>query len=148
MQLRTLDYNKDFQQVVDVFDSAFSREPWNDEWSDRKQLDRYIQDLLDQKNTLAFGLFDDTELIGLVLGRLMHFYIGNQFRIDELCVKPTRQGKGLGTLLLSEVEKACIERKIPYLILSTERNYPAFSFYSKNGFVLSPNSVILAKKLY
>ncbi len=148
MELRTLDPKKDFAQVKEVFESAFSREPWNDDWSDRRQLDLYIQDLLDQKNTLAFGLFDNDALVGIALGRLMHFYEGNQFRIDELCIKPGHQGKGLGTLLLDRIGKACIEKKIAYLILTTERNYPAYSFYCRNGFQSLENSVMLAKKLF
>ena len=53
----------DKEAIKDLFISVFTGEPWNDDWSDSKQLDQYIEDLCGQGYSLAFGLYDDGELI-------------------------------------------------------------------------------------
>ena len=145
--LRELDPIEDLEEAADLFDKAFSREPWNDDWHDRSLLLTYLRELLDENNALAYGLFRGERLIGLCLGRKVHFYQGIQFRIDEICIDPCLQGKGYGSLLLSKVEKACRKEGISYLLLVTERDYPAYSFYRKNGFDPLEKSVALCKKI-
>lgn len=145
--LRELDPIEDLEEAADLFDKAFSREPWNDDWHDRSLLLTYLRELLDENNALAYGLFREERLIGLCLGRKVHFYQGIQFRIDEICIDPSLQGKGYGSLLLSKVEKACRKEGISYLLLVTERDYPAYCFYRKNGFDPLEKSVTLCKKI-
>lgn len=147
MTFRQLTEEQDFSETRRVFLEAFSKAPWNDDWSDGKQLDSYIHDLLSPNNALCFGLFDEDSLVGLVLGRHVHFYTGDQFRIDELCIDPRFQHKGYGHLLLEEVEKACRRRNIQSLFLVTERDFPAYLFYRKNGFSPADGSVSLFKEI-
>ena len=59
---------KDKEIITDVFTSVFTKEPWNDDWSDTNQLDMYINDLVGQGYSLTYGLFDDDELIGIAMG--------------------------------------------------------------------------------
>lgn len=54
MELKEL-YFSDMEMVKELFLSVFSQEPWNDEWSDEEQLDRYIGDLLARPRALCFG---------------------------------------------------------------------------------------------
>lgn len=35
----------DKEAIKDLFISVFTGEPWNDDWSDSKQLDQYLEDL-------------------------------------------------------------------------------------------------------
>ena len=56
---------EDKEAITDVFVGVFTKEPWNDDWSDKNQLDMYITDLIGQGYSLTYGLFDDDELIGI-----------------------------------------------------------------------------------
>ena len=47
------------------------------------QLHLYIQDLVGQSNSLTFGLFEGTELIGISMGHIKHWYTGTEYFIDE-----------------------------------------------------------------
>ena len=49
---------KDKAAITDVFISVFTKEPWNDDWSDKVQLDMYINDLIGQGYSLTYGLYD------------------------------------------------------------------------------------------
>ncbi len=145
MEIKVLN-KEDFNDIKDLFVKVFTQEPWNDDWSNKEQLDMYIKELIESFNSLSFGLYDGDNLIGISLGRVMHFYEGTQYRIDELCISRDKQGKGYGSNFMKLIETKCKEMGILYVILTTERNYPAHSFYLKNGFSEAINNVMLYKK--
>ena len=126
---------KDKKIITAVFTSVFTKEPWNDDWSDTNQLDMYINDLVGQGYSLTYGLFDGDELIGISLGYVKHWYSGTEYIINEFCVKTERQGAGAGSFFIAEIEKAIKELGIKQIFLLTDSNVPAYNFYKKNGFV-------------
>lgn len=133
--------------VRELFVSVFTKEPWNDDWSDEKQLQLYLHDLTGQENSLTFGLYEGAELIGVSMGHIRHWYSGTEYCIDELCIHTAKQGKGVGTLFMQEIEKACRELGYTCIFLMTESNVPAYEFYKRQGFYESGTNVLFAKKL-
>ena len=53
--------------------------------------------------TVLSGL-DGNEMIGLAMGHIRHWYEGTEYMIDELCVRTDRQGQGVGTAFLRDME--------------------------------------------
>ena len=137
---------KDKEIITDVFISVFTKEPWNDDWSDTNQLDMYINDLVGQGYSLTYGLFDDAELIGIALGYVKHWYSGTEYIINEFCIKTDRQGAGAGSFFIAEIEKAIKELGIKQIFLLTDSNVPAYNFYKKNGFVEEQTTRTMAKR--
>ena len=137
---------KDKEIITDVFTSVFTKEPWNDDWSDTNQLDMYINDLVGQGYSLTYGLFDDAELIGIALGYVKHWYSGTEYIINEFCIKTDRQGAGAGSFFIAEIEKAIKELGIKQIFLLTDSNVPAYNFYKKNGFVEEQTTRPMAKR--
>ena len=45
---------KDKEIITEVFISVFTKEPWNDDWSNTNQLDMYINDLVGQGYSLTY----------------------------------------------------------------------------------------------
>lgn len=133
--------------IKELFTDVFMAEPWNDDWSDNKQLDMYLFDLTGQNNSLTYGLFENGRLTGVAMGHIKHWYTGTEYYIEELCIRRTEQGKGIGTYFLNEIEKAIKEQGIVQIFLQTESNVPAYSFYRKNGFCELKGHVSFAKKL-
>ncbi|HEP1794842.1 TPA: GNAT family N-acetyltransferase [Streptococcus suis] len=137
----------DIEMVKQLFLSVFSQEPWNDDWSDEEQLDRYIGDLLEHPRALCFGLIDQDSLIAISLGNIRYWYEGTEYRIEELCIARDYQGRGIGQDFLKRIEEQLVERKIVHILLQTERNLPAFSFYEKCGFRALEEDVTMVKKV-
>ena len=137
---------KDKKIITAVFTSVFTKEPWNDDWSDTNQLDMYINDLVGQDYSLTYGLFDDDELIGISLGYVKHWYSGTEYIINEFCIKTDRQGAGAGSFFIAEIEKAIKELGIKQIFLLTDSNVPAYNFYKKNGFVEEETTRPMVKK--
>lgn len=138
---------KDIDSIKSFFKDVFMREPWNDDWSDDEQLHMYITDIMGNRNSLAFGLYEDEDLLGIALGNIKHWYTGTQLFVDEFCVKTERQGQGLGTKFLSLMENSLKEKGITTIFLMTGKTMPAFDFYRKNGFEEIVNHVSLIKEI-
>ena len=137
----------DKETVKKLFLSVFTISPWYDDWSDEKQLNAYLTDLMGQSNSLTYGLFENENLIAVSMGRIKHWYTGTEYCIDEFCVKTDMQGQGIGTLFLSEIETAIKEIGLVQIYLQTDIDVKAFDFYIKNGFVHLQDTVSLAKEV-
>lgn len=134
------------EEIKRLYTEIFMNEPWNDDWSDKEQLHRYIMDLIGNNNSLTLGLFENDKLIGLAMGSIMHWYSGTEYYINEFCVKTEKQGRGIGTAFLKEVEEYVKSKQIMHIFLQTERTVPAYDFYKKNGFIELKNHVSFVKE--
>lgn len=134
------------EEITSLFLSVFKEEPWNDDWSDKKQLDAYMEDLIGNKNSLSLGYFQENNLIGIALGNIKHWYSGTEYLISELCIKRDCQGHGLGKKFLVEVEEFLRKRNIHSIFLETEKNVYAYKFYLENGFQEEEMHVCFSKK--
>ena len=131
--------------IKELFAGVFTIEPWNDDWSDEKQLHNYITDLIGNRNSLSIGLYDGDELIGLSLGSIIHWCTGTEYYVFEFCIKTSRQGKGIGTEFLNLVSDYAKTKGATHVFLQTERTVPAYDFYIKNGFTDLKDHVSLFK---
>ena len=147
LKVKRLNKKKDFERIKRLFSSVFTKEPWFDDWSDESKLDKYIKDLTLQANSLSLGLYLDDELIGIALGRVVTFYDGVQYRIDELCIKSERQNNGYGSKFLDLINEFAKKKRFRYILLNTDRNVYAFNFYLKNGYQENKTNVMLYQEV-
>ena len=137
----------DMKSVTSLFKSVFTAEPWNDDWSDDEQLSLYLGELTGQTNSLSFGLLEENELIGLSIGAVKHWYSGTEYKIEELCIRRDKQGKGAGSFFLGEIEKEVKARGVKTIYLQTGNDVRAYEFYKKMGFEEEKNNVFFAKEI-
>lgn len=134
-----------FNDITNFFVGVFSNEPWNDDWSDKNQLHAYMTELIDNRNSLVFGLYKDNIMVGLSMGHIKHWYEGTEYVINEFCVKSDKQGQGIGSKFIDLIEGNIKERGINTIFLLTDRNVPAYDFYKKKGFTELVNNVAFYK---
>ena len=135
------------ETIKQLFKSVFMFEQWNDDWSDEQQLDNYIMDLIGQSNSLTYGLYEDDELVGFSLGFVKHWFSGTEYVIDEFCIKKEKQGSGLGSFFMGEIEAVIKEKGLIHIFLQTDSEVPAYNFYKKNGFVELKTHVSFSKDI-
>jgi ribosomal protein S18 acetylase RimI-like enzyme len=82
----------------------------------------------------SLGCFIDDDLIGFLFSKVEEW--NNSLKIMEIHIKPEQKGNGIGTKMLNFLEKIVIEKKfIRSILIETQvNNYPAISFYKKNGY--------------
>lgn len=134
-------------EIEELFVSVFTKEPWNDDWSNASQLDLYIEDLTANRNSLTFGLYEGGDLVAVSMGHVKHWYSGTEYYIDELCVRTEKQGMGIGSEFLSEIENELKKIEINNIFLLTEKTVPAYDFYRNRSFHELNDMVAFAKKL-
>ena len=145
LSIKRLNVN-DKEIIKNLFLSVFTQAPWFDDWSDKNQLDLCITDLIGHNHSLTYGLYDDDEFIGVSMGYIKHWYSGTEYIIEEFCIKTDRQGAGAGTFFISEIEKAIKQLGMNQIFLLTERDFPSYKFYKKNGFEECSGTVAFAKR--
>ncbi|MBO4845737.1 MAG: GNAT family N-acetyltransferase [Lachnospiraceae bacterium] len=141
MIIKELDIKEHRKLITDFFFNVFTKEPWNDDWSDTDQLNAYIEDLAGKTNSLTYGFFEndtisEETMLGLTMGSVKHWYRGTEYLIDELCVRTDKQGMGIGTAFMDEIKNTLTKKDIHKIFLLTDKDAPAFEFYKKQGFVL------------
>ena len=121
-------------EIFAVVRAAFAAPPWNEDWKDAASFHLYLKDILDNANSLAFGLWEGERLAALALGRLKHWPHGVEYDIDDFCTHPAHQGRGVGSALLQHIYAYACAQGFREVALLTRRNAPAYGFYLKNGF--------------
>lgn len=147
MELKKLDVRGEMPAVMEIIREAFAQAPWNETWDDPVALRRYIEGLTGAPDSLSLGLYDGARLAAVSLGRVKHWYWGDEYCIDDLCVHPSMQGRGAGTEFVKLMDEYLKERGINSVSLWTKRGAPACGFYRKNGFHEGGDKVIFEKEL-
>lgn len=137
----------DTENIKTVILDAFSRAPWNDDWSDKKQFHLYILDLIGNPNSLSLGLYENNKLIGVSLGRIKHWYNGNEYWIDDLSILPQFQGRGYGSAFIDLITAYIKEKEFVGIVLFTEKDIPAYNLYIKKGVDEKNKRVFFEKKI-
>ena len=129
-------YTTDRYYHVNASEWGFTlEERWFDALVEKGFTDHLFSEWLE--DPIAIGAFDGDKLAGVIEGSIEAWH--DVFRISNILVYPDFRGQGVGSALMARMEDHA--RSIPGcrgLILETQScNYPAISFYRKQGFALS-----------
>lgn len=136
----------DLLKCTELFIDVFNKEPWNDEW----EMEKAKQYLLDFHHTPGFmGILaiEEDKLMGFIFGVHRVWWSGDEFFINEMCVKANQQKKGIGKALLNHLIKELAGSTIKNISLLTDRGIPAEEFYKKNGFEEIERLVFLSRNV-
>ena len=121
-------------QMGELYSEAFHGEPWNDDWSDTKQLGEYMKDISKSYTALNYGLLKDDKLVGMSIGKINHWWEGTNYNIEEFCVDPNIQCRGTGTRFMGMIEDEIHRLGFAGIFLQTDKDKPSYRFYLKNGY--------------
>ncbi len=147
MELRELDIKTEFEAAAEIIRAAFAQSPWNETWDDDAALHGYIEGLACAPDSLSLGLYDGARLEAVSLGRIKRWHWGAEYCIDDFCVLPSGQGRGIGTEFVRLMDVFLKGRGVKSVWLWTKRGAPACGFYRKNGFRECADKIVFEKKL-
>jgi ribosomal protein S18 acetylase RimI-like enzyme len=105
----------------------------------RENMQRQMQDWPD----LFLGAFEGEMLIGTVIGS----DDGRRGYINRLAVRPSHQGKGMASMLLSAVEEALESRgREIYCSLVEDRNEESIQFFLSQGYAQHDDIIYFSKR--
>ena len=133
------------EACVDLFIDVFTKAPWYDTYSSRKQVVDFFQNYMASNHCVGYVLQDQSDVIALSVGMKKPWINGMEYYIDQFCVQSDLQGKGAGSHFLKLIEREIKAEGMNAIILNTEHGFPSESFYLKNGFRLVEGLVTLIK---
>ena len=129
-----------------LFMDTFSREPWNEQYESDEEVNRYFVNFLSLDSSLGFVGLEEGRLIALCIGMRKPWLKGVEYYIDQFCVAHDRQHKGTGSQFLAEIERRIADMGMKGMLLNTEKSYPSYGFYRKNGFTEIEGLVVMGKE--
>ncbi|GMQ55847.1 GNAT family N-acetyltransferase [Vallitalea sediminicola] len=130
---------------VDLFIDTFTKEPWNDVYESRQQVMTFFENLYANNYFVGYVVMLDDKVVALSVGMKKPWIEGLEYYIDEFCVSHKMQGKGIGSWFVEAIEKDIKEQGMNGMILNTEKDYPSYRFYVKNGFRALGDLIVLGK---
>ncbi|MFV0519681.1 MAG: GNAT family N-acetyltransferase [Lachnospirales bacterium] len=138
---------QDKTDCIELFYDIYKNIPFRLEWLDKENVTRYINDMEKTPNFLGYTLYADDKPVGYCLGRVNDYFKNKTYEIDELFIKKSLQGEGLGTFFLAFVELALSKKDIRVMKLNTSKTASSYEFYGKIGFLSLNDSVSLVRKV-
>ena len=133
------------EECADLLIEVFTKAPWNDTYSSKEQVIDFFQNHINNNYFLGYVLKEQNCIIAMSVGIKKPWMNGMEYYIDQFCVKPAWQGKGIGSYFLKWIESEIRAEKMNAIILNTERGFPAEKFYLKNNFKLVDELITLTK---
>ncbi len=137
---------KHLMEYADIYATAFSGEPWNDNWS-AEDAELHISEIMESKQAYGLEYIKDGRVAGFLLGASMLFHYGRTFEINDLAVHPDFQGQGIATELIDFCLDEMKRRGIKGVNLITQGEGFLPDFYEKHGFKKETRVILMGKEL-
>ncbi|KPH76254.1 MULTISPECIES: GNAT family N-acetyltransferase [Bacillaceae] len=137
---------KHLPECTSTFMDVFNQEPWNDEWT-KETAKNYLEDFTHTPGFKGIVAFDGEEMIGFIFGNLKHWWSGDEFFINEMCVVADKQNSGIGSKMMNNLIKELKLDGVSMISLLTDRGIPAEGFYKKHGFSEIERLVFLSRSM-
>ena len=136
---------RDIPAAVCLFLDVFSRAPWNDDWSET-EAEEFFRAFFSMDSFRGFLALSDGVPAAVCVGMIKPWRKGLEYYIDQFCVAPQFQRKGLGSAFLRETERLLAAEGVRGAVLHTECSFPAHGFYKKNGFCEAEGLSVMYKE--
>ncbi|MFP7478447.1 GNAT family N-acetyltransferase [Terribacillus saccharophilus] len=129
MEIRLCKEN-DVKACGDTYAKVFNDTPWNEAWTAESAY-AYLSDFYHTPGFTGLVAVEDEEVIGFLFGVKRKWWSGDEFFINEMCVRSDQQNKGIGKALMEYLIGTTDAETVSLL---TDRGLPAENFYKRNGF--------------
>jgi len=132
----------DFDMCAKSLIETFKEEPWNENWTYPQAFDR-IEEMMASRMSRGYVITLEDTVVGMCIGRIMTYMDFKELWVDEFSVNPSVQGQGVGSHLIDYVNSELKKENVTNMALTTEKGFPAVTFYEKNGFKVKENVVFM-----
>ena len=135
---------KYLDKMIEVFIYSFNNSSWHDKWTS-DIVYKHLTQLTTSDGFLGLVALDNNNVVGMILGMEHYTFSNRTFCIKEFCISNKSKGKGVGSLLLSEMESLLKEQGFKNIELQTLNSQDVLNFYEKNGYNTDSLAVFMNK---
>lgn len=145
MIIRKLE-EKDISACARILCNVYNNELWMCRWTEQTA-EGYLRDFFEHSKFVGYVAEEESVIIGGMFAHEKIWWNNSEIFVEEMFVTPDRQGCGIGTALIKELEKYIQEKNLAGITLSTNKYAPAPKFYEKKGFVACDHVLFMAKEI-
>lgn len=145
MRIREMNV-EDIGACADILCSVYNNELWMCRW-DKETAVEYLKDFFENKKFVGYVAEEEGEVIAGIFAHEKVWWNSSEVFVEEMFVTPEKQGNGIGTSLLQQVEEYVKKHNLAGITLSTNKYAPAPKFYEKNGFMHCEHVIFMAKEM-
>lgn len=124
---------EDEDSVLAGFIDTYNGEPWNDDWN-LSSAAQYLGEFRAMPRAITLVAIAEHRLVGAAYVHARTWQNASEIYIAEFFVFPAAQRRGVGRALMAEIRDRAAEVGAETLTLLTDRDVPAFEFYTAHGF--------------
>lgn len=125
--------DKNIQVCALIYIEAYSKEPWNEQYN-FNVVHNYINRFILGDRNHGWILYHGENAIGMILGIIIPTTGADYFRIEDLCIFPSKQYLGYGSEFIKMISNELISYKVDSILLNTVEEFPSYKFYLNNKF--------------
>lgn len=122
----------------------FQSPPWSETWKESWALER-LDIIFRSQGFCGFVALENDSAVGAIFSRLASFKGKKELEVVEMYVSINDQREGIGAALMQKTEQYAQSKNIQSIVLLTDKNTYAKSFYTKLGFSAHPNILFMYK---
>lgn len=131
--------------AAEIYRAAYGEEPWNEAF-DSAALTAYLRAYAVRDGLIFCLWLEDSVPAGLALCSVIPFVGGDFARIEDFCIAPQFQRRGVGSRFIDALCADLLASGCDSALLATQKSFPAEAFYRKNGFTPLDSSVQLFRQ--
>ena len=133
-------------EIVELYIETYKKEPWNENW-EKDIAENKIRDAIENNLAENYCIKNDNKIIGIMFGHRCYFIDKKELYIDEYFIDYNYQRKGIGKYFLECIENDIKQKNYSNMVLLTKKAFPSELFYKNNGFLTSPNMILMYKEV-
>lgn len=139
MKIKKIKNEIEVKKVVDLFIKVFSEHPYNEIWTKKQALKR-LTEIYQRGKDFCFYAEEKNIVVGLIFCQTQTWEEGVHVIIEDTAVDSNMRSKGIGELLVKELEKVAKNKNISSIDLLSNTKSKAINFwakqkYKKNGYI-------------
>ena len=136
----------DLPACAKCYADAYAQPPWNETCAEPDVI-RYLAAYLSSESRCCFAAAVGGQIVGVALALIVPSLDGPYLRIEDFCIDPACQRRGYGTAFLSSLNAEAKKLGCDCILLGTQREFPAYAFYLRNGFSEIPSALLYREVL-
>lgn len=138
--------SSDLISLSKLFVEVFQSHPWNETWKETWAFER-LDIIFRSYGFCGFLALETDSVVGAIFSRLASFKGEKELEVVEMYVSVIHQRKGVGAALIQKTEDYAKANDIKNIVLLTDKNTYAKSFYTKFSFSPYPENLFMCKSV-